>query len=95
MNRAEIIESISGRTGMTRAEVTAVFEGILKMIQDELGKGGTVELRRFGTFRCVQRAARRAVNPRTGQPVKVAARVVPSFKPSPKLRQIVHNVKLN
>jgi len=94
MNRADIIEAISDRTGMTRSEVSTVFEGILKMIQDELGRGGTVELRRFGTFRCVKRAARRAVNPRTGQPVKVAARVVPAFKPSPKLRQVVAKVGL-
>jgi nucleoid DNA-binding protein len=53
-----------------------------------------VELRRFGTFRCVKRAARRAVNPRTGQPVQVKARTVPTFKPSPKLREAVRKVKM-
>ena len=94
MNRADIVEGISDATGLTRSEVSAVFEGILKMIQAELARGGTVELRRFGTFRCVRRAARRAVNPRTGQPVKVPARTVPTFKPSPKLRAAVKKVKL-
>jgi len=94
MNRADIIERIADATGLTRGETSAVFEGILKMIEEELAHGGTVELRRFGTFRCVKRAARRAVNPRTGQPVQVFERVVPVFKPSPKLREAVKKVKL-
>jgi len=94
MNRADIVEKVADATGLTRAEVSAVFEGILKLIENELTEGGTVELRRFGTFRCVSRAARRAVNPRTGDPVQVEARTVPTFKPSPKLRELVKNVKL-
>lgn len=92
MNRAEIVEKVSEATGLTRAEVSAVFEGILKSIEYELAEGGTVELRRFGTFKCVSRAARKAVNPRTGQPVDVQARTVPVFKPSPKLREAVKEV---
>jgi nucleoid DNA-binding protein len=94
MNRAEIIASISNQTGLTRTEVSVVFEGILKLIESELARGGTIELRRFGTFRCVVRAARRAVNPRTGEPVEVGRRIIPAFKPSPKLRQKVAHAKL-
>jgi len=94
VNRAEIVESISNQTGLTKTEVSVVFEGILKLIEEELAHGGTVELRRFGTFRCVARAARRAVNPRTGEPIEVGRRTIPSFKPSPKLRQKVAHVKL-
>jgi len=94
MNRADIVDEVSELTGLTRAEVSAVFEIVLKKIAGELAKGGVVELRRFGTFRCVNRAPRRAVNPRTGAPVKVPARVLPTFKPSPKLREAVKNVKL-
>ncbi len=94
MNRAEIVENVSDATGLTRAEVSAVFEGILKTIENSLAEGDTVELRRFGTFKCVKRAARRAVNPRTGQPVDVDERIVPTFKPSPKLREAVKDVDL-
>ena len=92
MNRADIVEQVSDATGLTRAEVAAVFEGCLNRISSELARGGTIELRRFGTFKCVKRAPRRAVNPSTGAPVKVPARVVPSFKPSPKLREAVKKV---
>jgi len=85
MNRADIVENIADKTGLTRTDVTAVFEGILKLIESELVRGGNVELRRFGTFRCVRRAARQAVNPRTGEPVSVPEKIVPVFKSSPKL----------
>jgi DNA-binding protein HU-beta len=94
MNRADIVEGISEKTGLTRTDVSAVFEGVLKMIEGELAKGGNVELRRFGTFRCVKRAARRAVNPRTGQPVDVKEKIVPVFKSSPKLRKAVSKAKI-
>ena len=94
MNRVQIVQKVAHATGLTRTEVTAVFEGVLKLIESELSRGGTVELRRFGTFRCVKRAARMAVNPRTGQRLKIGERVVPTFKPSPKLRQAVKKVKL-
>jgi len=94
MNRADIVDEVSEATGLTRAEVSIVFELILKMITTELAAGGVVELRRFGTFRCVKRATRQAVNPRTGQPVKVPPRIAPTFKPSPKLRDAVKDVKI-
>lgn len=94
MNRADITKNISSKTGLARADVTEVFEGVLKMIEAELVRGGNVELRRFGTFRCVRRAARKAVNPRTGNPVSVPQKIVPVFKPSPKLRNAVAKTKI-
>ncbi len=94
MNRAEIIDTVSEATGLTRKEVGAVFEGILLSIENELAQGGTVELRRFGTFRCVHRAARKAMNPGTGEIVEVGDRIAPTFKPSPKLRDAVKDVKI-
>ena len=94
MNRATIVGEVADATGLTRNEVTAVFEGILDSIAKELANGNTVEIRRFGTFKCVGRAARKAVNPKTGQPIDVEAKTVPVFKPSPILREAVKDVKI-
>jgi len=92
MTKADIVDTVAGATGLTRSEVSAVFDGVLKVIASELADGGSIELRRFGTFKPVKRAARQALNPRTGEPVRVAARVVPVFKPSPQLKALVgHN----
>ena len=94
MNRADIVSKVSNATGIDRKDVSAVFEGILKLIEIELSGGGTVELRRFGTFRCVKRAARQAINPRTKEPVDVAEKIVPVFKSAEGLRQAVSKVKM-
>src|SRR3989441_489467 len=48
-----------------------------------------IEIRGFGTFKIRQRKTRMARNPRTGDPVEVAARPVPVFKPSKELRAMV------
>ena len=94
MNRAKIVLVAARKTGMTQKEVSLVFERILKTITKALSEGEPVELRGFGTFKCVRRSARNAVNPRTGEPIKVEAKIIPAFKPSPKLREAVIGVKL-
>jgi integration host factor subunit beta len=48
-----------------------------------------LEARGFGTFKIRRRKTRMARNPRTGDPVEVAARPVPVFKPSKELRALV------
>jgi nucleoid DNA-binding protein len=41
---------------------------------EDHGRGERVTIRGFGTFKVVQRNERMARNPKTGEPVKVAAR---------------------
>ncbi|MFN3822042.1 MAG: HU family DNA-binding protein [bacterium] len=89
VNRAEIVQQVAEATGLTQSEVSAVLEGILKVIEMELVRGGSVELRRFGTFKLTRRAPRVAVNPKTGRKTEVPVRWVPWFKPSPQLKAAV------
>lgn len=93
MNRANIVYTIAKKTGMSQKEVSTVFERTLLMITDALSNGESVEIRGFGTFKCVHRSARIAMNPRTGEPINVDKKVVPTFKPSPKLKEAVKGVK--
>lgn len=51
-----------------------------------LSEQSNIEIRGFGTFKIRRRKTRMARNPRTGDPVEVAARPVPVFKPSKELR---------
>lgn len=43
----------------------------------------------FGTFEMRERAARRGRNPRTGEPVEIAASRVPAFKAGAALKAAV------
>jgi integration host factor subunit beta len=63
--------------------VSALFDSI----NDQLAKGGRVELRGFGAFSTRQRDARVGRNPRTGESVDVDAKRVPYFKPGKEMRE--------
>ena len=65
------------------------LEAFVSSVTASLKAGQDVRLVGFGTFLPVSRAAGMARNPRTGDPVEVAARPVPVFKPSKELRALV------
>lgn len=63
--------------------VTAIFDEITTA----LARGDRVELRGFGAFSVKQRDARMGRNPRTGDSVAVARKVIPFFKTGKQLRE--------
>ena len=66
-----------------------VVDSFLDAVKAALSEQHNIEVRGFGTFKIRQRKTRMARNPRTGDPVEVAARPVPVFKPSKELRAMV------
>ncbi|MFC1627802.1 HU family DNA-binding protein [Gemmatimonadota bacterium] len=91
MTKADIVEQIAATTGLTKTDTALVVEGVLESLKDALITGKTVEIRGFGTFKIKKRAARRARNPRTGEPVTIPEKFVPTFKPSRELKDAVAN----
>ena len=91
MTKADIVEQIAARTGLTKTDTALVVEGVLESLKEALITGKTVEIRGFGTFKIKKRAARRARNPRTGEPVTIPEKFVPTFKPSRELKDAVAN----
>ncbi|MFC1529906.1 HU family DNA-binding protein [Gemmatimonadota bacterium] len=91
MTKADIVEQIAAKTGLTKTDTGLVVEGVLESLKEALITGETVEIRGFGTFKIKQRAARRARNPRTGEPVDIPEKFVPTFKPSRELKDAVAN----
>lgn len=86
MTKADIVDRISHATGMTKVETDAVVDGFLKTVGEALADGERIELRDFGVFAVKKRRPRAARNPRTGEPVELDERYVPTFKVSRKLR---------
>jgi integration host factor beta subunit len=89
MTKAEIVEYIAQMTGLTKTDTALVVEGMIETLKEALVDGKTIEIRGFGTFKIKERAARRARNPRTGEPVDIPAKFVPTFKPSRELKDAV------
>jgi integration host factor beta subunit len=89
MTKAEIVEDIANKTGLTKKDVAQAVDEFLEAIARALEQGKHYEIRGFGTFRVKHRKARMARNPRTGEPVPVPERIVPVFKVSKELKEMV------
>ncbi len=92
MTKAELVEMIAGKTGVSKKDTGIVVNLILDNIGKALVGGDKVELRGFGSFKVKNRRARLARNPRTGEAVQVPSKQVPYFKASNELKSKL-NVK--
>ena len=84
MTKADIVSKIaaSNNIDLNKKDVASVVDGFLEEIRKALHRNDHVGIRRFGTFKVVDRKRRIARNPHTGEAVEVPRRKVPVFKPS-------------
>ncbi len=89
MNKAELVARVARDTGLTKADVLRVLDGVLELVARSLKKGEPVKLVDFGTFLVIRRKPRAAHNPATGQPMRVPGRRWPRFAAGKGLRRLV------
>jgi integration host factor subunit beta len=95
MTKADLVEKVTAQIARTagplisKKDCARVVDSFLDAVKAALAEQHNIEIRGFGTFKIRQRKTRMARNPRTGDPVEVAARPVPVFKPSKELRALV------
>ena len=90
MLRSELIRKLADSNPDLPAEdVERLIVAIFEAISARLAAGGRVELRGFGAFSTRLRDGRIGRNPRTGEPVSVAAKRVPYFKPGKEMRELL------
>jgi len=89
MNKAELVEEVAGKAGLTRKEAGDVVDAITSAITDSLVRNERVTLVGFGTFQVRQRKARRGVNPQTREAINIPAKKVPKFTAGKALREAV------
>jgi len=87
MIRSELVAILAKQNpDLSLKEVEKVINTFFETINEQLAKGGRVELRGFGAFSTRARTARTGRNPRTGDAVDVEAKSVPYFKPGKEMR---------
>ncbi len=95
MTKADLVEKVTATIARTagpmisKKDCARVVDAFLEAVKEALADQHNIEIRGFGTFKIRNRKTRMARNPRTGEPVEVAARPVPVFKPSKELRAVV------
>jgi DNA-binding protein HU-beta len=89
VTKAQLVDAIAARTGLTRKQSTDAIEATLSAVEDVLGRGGEVSLAGFGKFTVAERAARQGVHPRTGDAMQIPATRVPRFTAGSNLKNAV------
>ena len=101
MTKADLVEQVTASIARTsgpmisKKDCARVVDAFLDAVKDALKEQHNIEVRGFGTFKIRRRKTRMARNPRTGDPVEVAARPVPVFKPSKELRALVADERMS
>ncbi len=90
MNKTELIEHISSKADLSKADAARALDAFIGAVQTTLKKKGTVTLVGFGTFAVTERAARTGRNPRTGEEIKIKKARVPKFRPGKALKDAVN-----
>lgn len=88
MKKADLVNELAKFT-VTKKESVMAVEIMLNLIKKTLKKREEVFLSGFGTFSIVKRKARKGRNPKTGEAIRIAARVLPKFKPARALKEAV------
>lgn len=86
MNKQELASRVADATGQSRQETARTIDMMLEIITETLASGEEVRLVGFGSFVAGTRKATTGRNPRTGEPMNIAASVAPKFRVGRKLK---------
>ena len=90
MNKADLVNSISEQTGLTKTKSNQVVDALTSVIAETLSKGEKVTLVGFGTFTTSKKEARKGRNPKTGETLEIPAKTVAKFKAGSELTKSVN-----
>ena len=85
MNKAQLIDAIAEKAGLTKADSKKALDAFVDSTTDALKNGDRVALIGFGSFSVASRSARTGRNPQTGQQINIAEKKVVKFKPGAEL----------
>jgi integration host factor subunit beta len=90
MTKSELIELLTRKqTCLDGRDVELAVNAMLRYMAEALASGERVEIRGFGSFSLHFRPPRIGRNPKTGEPVALAGKHVPYFRPGKEMRDRV------
>ena len=82
MTKADIVNSISQKTGIDKTTALTVVEAFMASVKESLADGENVYLRGFGSFILKKRAEKTARNISKNTTVIIPEHNIPAFKPA-------------
>ena len=90
MKKADVIERVAARTGLSRGAAEEAVNAMLSAIGDALSRGEVVRISGFGRFSVRTRPAHTGRNPGTGERIPVRVSKTPLFKAGKRLKDAVN-----
>jgi DNA-binding protein HU-beta len=92
MRKADLVNAISEKTGISKVDVLVTVEALFKEIKNTMESGENVYVRGFGSFIIKKRAAKIGRNIKRGKSIQIPEHFIPAFKPA---KVFMEEVKAN
>ncbi|MGE4549529.1 MAG: HU family DNA-binding protein [Intestinibacillus sp.] len=90
MKKTDFIALVASKADMTKKDAEKALDAVMSAVEDVLAEGDKLQLVGFGSFETKARPERIGRNPKSGEPMKIEAAVIPVFKPGKQLRDRVN-----
>ena len=87
MNKKDLTNKIAEKLNTTKKEANLIATVTVESIYEGLMEDSKVSLVGFGSFKLVERKARKARNPKTGETIDVPAKMAVKFTPSKAMKE--------
>ena len=89
MNKSQLVAAVAEKTGLSKKASEKALAATFDAITTALQAGEKVQLSGFGIFSVKERPERVGSNPKTKEPITIAASRVPVFKAGSALKESV------
>ncbi len=89
MKKQDFIRAVAAAAGLSQDAVSKALTAMIDTVTSELKDGSEVNITGFGSFKVSSRAARKGVNPRTGESINIPAMNSPVFRAGKTLKEAV------
>ena len=90
MTKTDLVNYIAEEAELTKADATRALDAFMSGVTQGLKEDGKVTLTGFCTFAAEKKEAKTGRNPRTGETVKIPARVAVKVKAGSKLKEALN-----
>ena len=89
LGKPDFVELLANRCEVSKKEATEMYDNVFGALVDVISESNEVAIPNLGRVKIVERAARVANNPRTGEKVEVPAKNAPKFQFSKNVKEAV------
>ena len=82
MRKADLVASISEKTGIAKVDVLVSLESFFKEVKGTLSEGENVYIRGFGSFVVKKRAKKIGRHIKENKAIEIPEHFIPAFKPA-------------